>query len=42
MRKAEIYRNGISAGTLTETDSGVYIFTYDTLYFNDKSKPELA
>jgi serine/threonine-protein kinase HipA len=42
MRKAEIYRNGILAGILTETDSGEYIFTYDTFYFNDKTKPGIS
>jgi len=38
MRRAEVYRNGILAGTLSETDSGGYEFTYDSEYFNDKSR----
>ena len=42
MRKAEVYRNDILAGILTETDSGEYVFTYDTLYFNDKTKPGIS
>jgi HipA-like protein len=42
MRKAEIYRNDILAGILTETDSGTYIFTYDSTYFNDITKPGIS
>jgi HipA-like protein len=42
MRKAEIYRNDILAGILTETDSGTYVFTYDSTYFSDKSKPGIS
>ena len=42
MRKAEIYRNSFFAGILTETESGKYVFTYDTLYFNDKTKPGIS
>lgn len=42
MRRAEIYRNGIMAGILTETDRGDYIFTYDTVYFNDKTKSGIS
>ncbi len=42
MRKAEIYRNGILAGIITERDSGEYVFSYDTLYFNDKTKPGIS
>ena len=42
MRKAEIYRNGILAGILTETDSGTYVFTYDASYFNDNTKPGIS
>lgn len=42
MRKAAVYRNGIMAGVLTEKDSGEYLFTYDTEYFNDKTKPGIS
>ena len=42
MRSAEVYRNGILAGTLSETDSGSYKFTYDSAYFNDNSKPGIS
>jgi serine/threonine-protein kinase HipA len=42
MRKAEIYRNGILAGILTKTDRGGYVFTYDTLYFYDVTKPGIS
>lgn len=42
MRKAEIYRNGILAGILTETDSGEYVFTYDPSYFNDETLPGIS
>lgn len=42
MRKAEIYRNGVLAGVLTEIDSGSYVFTYDASYFNDNSKPGIS
>jgi HipA-like protein len=42
MRKAEIYRNGILAGTLTETYSGTFVFTYDTSYFKDDTKPSIS
>ena len=42
MRKAEVYRDGILAGTLSETEGGGYIFTYDSAYFNDNSKPGIS
>ena len=35
MRKAEVYRNGILAGILTEEDRNNYSFRYDNTYFND-------
>jgi HipA-like protein len=38
MRKAEVYRNGILAGLLTEEGSNKYSFRYDDLYFNDNNK----
>lgn len=42
MRKAEIYRNGVLAGTLTETNKGSYIFKYDDAFFNDNTKPGIS
>ena len=42
MRHAEVYRNGILAGTLSETDNGSYTFTYDSGYLNDNSKPGIS
>lgn len=42
MRRAEVYRNGIMAGIITETDSKEYIFTYDNAYFYDKTKPGIS
>jgi serine/threonine-protein kinase HipA len=37
-RKAEIYNNGVLAGTLEKTDDHEYIFRYDTPYFNDSGR----
>ncbi len=42
MRKAEIYRNGVLAGILFETDSGSYVFKYDVSYFNDNKMPGIS
>jgi len=42
MRKAEIYRNGILAGFLTEEDRKRYVFRYDDAYFADSSKPAIS
>mgnify|MGYP001269085567 CR=1 FL=1 len=42
MRKAEVYRNGILAGILTEKDNGEFNFTYNTLYFNDETLPGIS
>ena len=42
MRKAEVYRNGILAGILTEENRKSFIFRYDDLYFADKSKPAIS
>lgn len=38
MRKAEVYRNGVLAGVLSETDNSTYVFTYNESYFNDNAK----
>lgn len=35
MRAAEVYTNGVLAGTLSETDDGKYIFQYDDAYLLD-------
>jgi len=37
-KKAEIYNNGILAGTLERTDSQQYVFTYDNAYFEDSNQ----
>ena len=42
MRKAEIYRNGILAGILTEEDSGQFIFRYADSYFLDVNQPSIS
>lgn len=42
MRKADIYRNGLLAGNLTEEDRTSYIFRYDDKYFNDSSCPAIS
>jgi HipA-like protein len=42
MRKAEVYRNGVLAGTLTETDKHSYVFIYDDPYFKDNTKPGIS
>ena len=35
MRVAEVFTNGVLAGTLSETDDGKYIFLYDDAYLLD-------
>lgn len=35
MRVAEVFTNGVLAGTLSETDEGKYIFKYDNAYLLD-------
>ena len=42
MRKAEVYRNNILAGFLTETDEGVFIFRYEDSFFMDTSQRAIA
>lgn len=42
MRKAEVYRNGILAGTLTEENRRHFVFRYDDIYFNDSAKPAIG
>jgi serine/threonine-protein kinase HipA len=42
MRSAEVFRNGVLAGILAETNSHSYEFTYDSRYFTDNSKPPIS
>ncbi len=42
MRRARVYRNGTLAGTLSEAEGGSYIFTYDSAYYKDNSKPDIS
>ncbi len=42
MRVAEVYRNGILAGVLTEEKRNHYVFRYDDLYFSDSEKASIA
>ncbi len=42
MRKAEIYRNRVLAGVLTEVNRNNYVFCYDEAYFNDITKPAIS
>ena len=42
MRKAEVYRNGILAGILTEENRGSYLFRYDDTYLNDSNKSAIS
>ena len=42
MRRAEVYRNGVLAGTLTETDNRTFEFRYNPIYFNDNTKPGIS
>lgn len=42
MRKAEVYRNGILAGTLLEENRNSFIFRYDNAYFKDEKQPAIS
>ena len=42
MRKAEVYRNGKLAGTLTEKTRQRFVFSYDDNYFNDTNQPAIS
>ena len=42
MRTAEIYRNGILAGFLTEENEKSFVFFYDDKYFFDDTKPAVS
>lgn len=41
-RKAEVYNNGILAGTLEKTNDQGYIFRYDQRYFTDQEAPAIS
>ncbi len=42
MRQAEIYKNGIFSGMLSEVSRNDFIFRYDEIYFADKEKPAIS
>ncbi len=42
MRKAEVYRNGQLAGTLTEEARHSYVFVYDMSYYANPQKPAVS
>lgn len=42
MRKAEVYRNGVLAGILSEENRKSFVFLYDENYFSDIGKPAIS
>jgi serine/threonine-protein kinase HipA len=42
MRKVEVYRNGLLAGTLTEESHNKYVFCYENAYFADQRQPPVS
>ncbi|MEI7501331.1 MAG: HipA N-terminal domain-containing protein [Bacteroidota bacterium] len=42
MRKAEVYRNGILAGILSEESRKSYLFRYTDAYFYDAGQPAVS
>jgi HipA-like protein len=42
MRKLVVYRNKEYAGTLTEESQKQFVFTYDTAYYADTTKPTIS
>lgn len=42
MRAAEVFTNGVLAGTLSETDDGKYIFKYDDAYLLDSGNRAIS
>jgi HipA-like protein len=42
MRKAEVYRDGVLAGTLIEENRNSFVFRYNESYFVDKDKPAIS
>lgn len=41
-KKAEIYNNGVRAGTLEKTDDQEFIFRYNKKYFDDMNAPAIS
>ena len=42
MRRAEVYHNGVLAGSITEENRQLYVFRYDDVYFQDINKPAIS
>lgn len=42
MRKADVYRNGLLAGTLTEENRTSYQFRYEDKYFHNSNCPAIS
>ena len=42
MREAEVYRNDILAGVLTQEDRHSYVFRYDDLYFTNNDQEAIS
>ncbi len=42
MRKANVYHNGILAGTLTQNNPEDYVFCYDEKWFADENLPAIS
>lgn len=42
MRAAEVYRNGVLAGVITEDDQHHYTFVYDDIYFSSTQYPAVS
>lgn len=41
-RKAEIFNNGVLAGTLEKTDSQEFVFRYEEKYYNDSNRSAIS
>ena len=42
MRQAEVYRNGVLAGLLTEDEQHHFTFEYNDIYFADSEQPSIS
>jgi HipA-like protein len=42
MRALNVFRNGVLAGTLTETDRRHFVFRYEDRYWLDPSHPDIS
>ncbi len=40
--KGLVFNNGILAGSIDKDDAGVFLFTYDNQYLNDRSLPPVS